>query len=66
MPRRAHEPTEKTRNEVQALAGFGVREDEIALYIGIDPKTLRKYYRPELDTGHIKANPSSIDGVDVK
>ena len=56
MPRKAHEPTEKTRNEVQALAGFGVREDEIALYIGIDPKTLRKYYRPELDTGHIKAN----------
>ena len=56
MSRRPHAPTETTRTEVKALAGFGVREDEIALYIGIDPKTLRKYYRSELDTGHINAN----------
>jgi hypothetical protein len=25
---------------------------DIALMIGIDPKTLRKHYRRELDTGH--------------
>lgn len=56
MSRKPHEPTEKTITEVKALAGFGIREDEIALYIGIDPKTLRKYYRNELDTGHINAN----------
>ena len=56
MSRKPHAPTEKTRIEVKALAGFGVIEDEIALYIGIAPKTLRKYYRTELDTGHIHAN----------
>jgi len=54
--RQSHEPSDKARADVQALAGFGVREDEIAMYIGIDPKTLRKHYRAELDTGHIKAN----------
>jgi hypothetical protein len=56
MSRKPHGPTDETKTQVKALAGFGVREDEIALYIGIDPKTLRKYYRNELDTGHIHAN----------
>ena len=56
MSRRPHAPTDKTRTEVKALAGFGIREDEISVYIGIAPKTLRKYYREELDTGHINAN----------
>jgi len=56
VSRKPHEPTDKTRAEVQALAGFGIREDEIAIYVGIDAKTLRKYYRSELDSGHIKAN----------
>lgn len=54
--RKAHEPTSEQLAEVQALAGFGVREDEIARYLGIDPKTLRKYYREQLDTAHIRAN----------
>lgn len=40
-----HKPTESSRAQVEALAGYGVRHDEIALYIGIDPKTLRKHYR---------------------
>lgn len=56
MGRKAHEPTTKTRAEVKALAGFGVIEDEIAIYIGVAPQTLRKYYRQELDAGHIYAN----------
>jgi len=56
MSRKPHAPTETTRNQVSVLAGFGHREDEIALYLNIDPKTLRKYYRRELDTGHIRAN----------
>lgn len=56
MGRKAHAPTIKTRAEVKALAGYGVIEDEIAIYIGIAPQTLRKYYREELDKGHIHAN----------
>lgn len=56
MARRRHEPTDKTRAEVTALAQFGVTEEDTAKYIGIDAKTLRKYYREELDRAHIKAN----------
>jgi hypothetical protein len=37
------------------MAGYGVPEADIARVVGIDPKTLRKHYRDELDTGHIKA-----------
>ncbi len=29
-------------------------EIDIARVVGIDPKTLRKHYRDELDTGHVK------------
>ncbi len=56
MGRRAHKPDESRRRQVEALAGFGIPEAEIAGAIGIDPKTLRKHYRPELDHGHTKAN----------
>ena len=51
-----HEPTEKMRTEVLALAGFGVRVDDIAIHIGITKPTLEKYYKKELATGAIKAN----------
>lgn len=38
------------------MAGYGVPEADIARVLGIDPKTLRKHYRDELDTGHVIAN----------
>src|SRR4051812_134730 len=53
MGRPSHEPEAGHRKQVEALAGFGVPETDIARVIGIDPKTLRKYYRDELDCGHI-------------
>ena len=56
MPRRRYEPTDTARAEVLALAGFGVRHEDIALYLSIDVKTLRKYYSEELKTGSIRAN----------
>jgi hypothetical protein len=37
------------------MAAYGVPELDVARVLGIDPKTLRKHYRDELDTGHIKA-----------
>lgn len=52
----AHKPTEKTRIEVAALAGFGARAEDIAAYLGISDKTLAKHYKEELKTGSIKAN----------
>jgi len=56
MGRRAHSPDPVGRRQVEALAGYGVPEADIAGMIGIDPKTLRKHYRDELDHGHVKAN----------
>ena len=38
------------------MAAYGVPEKDIARVVGIDAKTLRKHYREELDTGHVKAN----------
>jgi len=56
MGRRAHRPDEVSRRQVEAMAAYGVPESDIARVIGIDPKTLRRHYRDELATGHIKAN----------
>lgn len=56
MANNAHTPTEKTRAEVSALTSFGIVQDEISTYLGIDLKTLRKHYRRELDTGVTRAN----------
>jgi predicted transcriptional regulator len=56
MSRAPHKPTSESRAQVQALCGYGITEDEIASYIGIAPKTLRKHYRNELDTAVVKAN----------
>ena len=56
MGRKAHGPEPATRRQVEALAGCGVPEAEIAGVVAIDAKTLRKHYRPERDHGHTKAN----------
>ena len=56
MGRRAHQPDPVTRRQVEAMAACGVPETDIGKVIGIDPKTLRKRYRVELDTGSIRAS----------
>lgn len=56
MPKPLHKPTEKTRAEIVALRSYGVPIKEVAAYIGIDDKTLYKYYREELENSAIKAN----------
>ena len=40
---------------VRAMAGFGVPHEGIATLLDIDPKTLRKYFRRELDRGSVEA-----------
>ena len=50
------QPTEKTRAEIIALRSYGVPIKEVAAYIGIDDKTLYKYYKDELENSAIKAN----------
>ena len=49
------EPTEDQRRTVKALSGYGVPQDGIAIHIGVDPKTLRKHFRDELDRGSVEA-----------
>jgi hypothetical protein len=63
MGRRAHEPDAVTRRQVEALAGYGVPEVDIAGVIGIDPKTLRRHYRDELKHGHVKANAKVAESL---
>src|ERR1700755_345933 len=56
MGRRAHKPDPALRRQVAAMAAYGIPEIDIARVAGIDPKTLRKHYREELDLGETKAN----------
>jgi hypothetical protein len=51
-----HEPTEKTRKTVEAMSSYGIPQEDISKVIGVDSKTLRKYYKYELDTASAKAN----------
>ena len=56
MGRRRHQPDPSQRRQVEALAAYGIPAIDIAQVIGVDPKTLRKCYRQELDLGETKAN----------
>ncbi len=63
MGRPAHLPGPTERRQVEAMAGYGIPEADIARVLGIDPKTLRKHYRDELDTGHILANAKVAESL---
>jgi hypothetical protein len=54
--RKKYAPTPEQRKQVDAMAAYGVPEHAIAKVIGCDPTTLRRYFRDELDTAHIRAN----------
>ena len=56
MSRRSHKPDPAQRRQVEAMAAYGIPETDIARVVNIDPKTLRKHYRDELDLGSTKAN----------
>jgi predicted transcriptional regulator len=63
MARPSHEPNATSRRQVEAMAAYGITEPQIARVVGIDPKTLRKHYRDELDTGQIKANSKVAESL---
>ena len=56
IPQKAHKPTDESRRMVESTSGLGLPHEQIAILVGIDDKTLRKYYREELDLGKAKAN----------
>jgi hypothetical protein len=62
MSRKPHEPTQATREVVKLHALVGTRQEVIADILEIDEKTLRKYYREELDQSLSKAN-AAIGGA---
>lgn len=57
-----HEPTHAQRQLVQLHATIGTPQDNIARILEIDPKTLRKHYRDELDLAGAKSN-ATIGGA---
>jgi hypothetical protein len=57
MPRPKLNRTTKQRAIVKSMAACGIPHEQIAKQIGIrSPKTLRKYFRNELDSGVTEAN----------
>ena len=57
MPRPKLNPTAEQRALVKSMAACGIQHEQIAKQIGIrSPKTLRKYFRSELDSGLVEAN----------
>jgi len=56
--RPAFEPTDADRKQVEALSGYGLPIDQIAILIGdgIHIDTLRKHFANELISGKAKAN----------
>jgi hypothetical protein len=54
--RRKHLPRAQERIAAETLAGYGISQDEIALVLGVAPKTLRDRYRDDLDRGTARAN----------
>jgi hypothetical protein len=63
MSRPAHDPDPVSRRQVEAMAGYGVPEHDIARVLAVSPKTLRKHYRDELDTGHVKATAKVAENL---
>jgi hypothetical protein len=56
MPPKRNQPTPERRNQVKALAGFGLRQEEICAIVGLrSPKTLRRHYQRELAAGVAEA-----------
>jgi len=61
-PTSNHVPTEAKRQTVQLHTMVGTTQSDIARVLDIDEKTLRKYYRDELDLAKSKAN-ATIGGA---
>jgi hypothetical protein len=53
---KGHHPSKQTRELVSVHATIGTDQETIAGLLDIDPKTLRKYYRKELDESTARAN----------
>lgn len=58
--RPAHQPTATHRRLVEILAGEAVSQAQICGVLGVSEKTLRRYYRRELNVGAVKLEAALI------
>jgi hypothetical protein len=56
MARPSFSPSAEQRRSVKAMAGLGMRHQDIAVVLEIAEKTVRKHFRQELARGAIEAN----------
>lgn len=55
-----YEPNERDRTVVAVMVAAGVQQKVIGAALGIDDKTLTKYYRAEIDTAGVQANAKVV------
>jgi len=63
MSRSRHEPNRTRRDRVRTLAGLAISHTDIGAIIGCSEKTLRLYYRTELDEGAEQANAAIVEAL---
>jgi hypothetical protein len=61
--RPTYQPSDKDRSMVKTMVGYGVPYPEIANVLKIDLKTMRKYFRDEMDTGATTANAAMVQNL---
>ena len=61
IDKRCHQPTDELRHRVRMLAWAGVARDDIAKAMGMDIRTLYRYYGRELDEAVREANAMVAD-----
>lgn len=59
--RKAFQPTDDQRVTVERMVFTGDAHHIIAKAIGVDPDTLRKHFRDELDNGHARKRKEVVD-----
>ena len=63
MSRNPHQPTQANRDHVHTLASIGMTHTDIGAIVGCSEKTLRLYYREELNDGLEQANAAIVEAL---
>jgi len=63
VARKAFFATDAMREQARSLAACGVPQEKIAAIIDCDTKTLRKYFRNELDRGMAEADAEIVGAL---
>lgn len=63
MGRPPHQPTARSREQVEVLVAIGNTVEEIGLVMGIHGDTLQLHYAEELATGRFKVNQRIVENL---